>query len=118
MNEEIKAQWVAALRSGDYRQGTGFLRYKGAFCCLGVLCDLAVKAGTGVNVQLGTSFNPDAYRFDGKSAHLPDRVQEWAGVESTDPEVNGGEVYPMTLSELNDNGTPFAAIADLIEDQL
>lgn len=50
MNPEIKAKWVAALRSGEYLQGTGQLlnTYSGAskYCCLGVLCDLLVKEDT------------------------------------------------------------------------
>lgn len=45
MNQEIKKRWVAALRSGDYKQGTGALRNAdNKFCCLGVLCDLHSKA--------------------------------------------------------------------------
>ena len=53
MNKEVKQQWVAALRSGEYKQGKNALRrqYEGEdaeFCCLGVLCDLAVKAGFSV----------------------------------------------------------------------
>lgn len=47
MNPEIKANWLAALRSGKYRQGTHRLRTKciksneESFCCLGVLVDIA-----------------------------------------------------------------------------
>jgi hypothetical protein len=40
MNPEVKARWVAALRSGEYKQGKGALRLNNKFCCLGVLCDL------------------------------------------------------------------------------
>lgn len=41
MNAELKAKWVAALRSGEYRQGQGVLKTsKGEYCCLGVLCDI------------------------------------------------------------------------------
>src|SRR3990167_1245866 len=40
MNAKIKAQWVAALRSGRYTQGYGKLRSGGKYCCLGVLCAL------------------------------------------------------------------------------
>ncbi len=36
--QEIKDKWVAALRSGEYRQGTFQLKsQKGYYCCLGVL---------------------------------------------------------------------------------
>lgn len=38
MNADLKAAWIAALRSGDYQQTTGILRDKDGFCCLGVAC--------------------------------------------------------------------------------
>lgn len=41
MNQEIKKQWVEALRSGKYEQGQGRLDYEGKQCCLGVLCKIA-----------------------------------------------------------------------------
>ena len=33
-------KWVAALRSGNYKQTQGRLKKEDAFCCLGVLCDI------------------------------------------------------------------------------
>ena len=45
MKPEIKQRWVAALRSGHYKQGPSALRRDDRFCCLGVLCDLAVQDG-------------------------------------------------------------------------
>lgn len=42
MNKELKAKWVAALRSGNYEQGRNTLRSAdNRYCCLGVL--LCVK---------------------------------------------------------------------------
>lgn len=38
MIPEIKAKWIAALRSGKYQQTKGVLKDHGGFCCLGVLC--------------------------------------------------------------------------------
>jgi hypothetical protein len=49
MNAEIKAKWVAALRSGKYAQTRGALcntkvaedhKQVLSYCCLGVLCDI------------------------------------------------------------------------------
>ena len=42
MNPELKARWIAALRSGDYKQGTEALYSPemDAYCCLGVLAEL------------------------------------------------------------------------------
>ncbi len=50
MSPEFKAQWVAALRSGEYTQGYNHLRAKDpqggySYCCLGVACDLS-KSGS------------------------------------------------------------------------
>lgn len=41
MSPELKAEWVAALRSGKYEQGRLYLNRDGKYCCLGVLCELA-----------------------------------------------------------------------------
>ena len=39
MTPELKARWIAALRSGEYTQGRYSLKTKeGHYCCLGVLC--------------------------------------------------------------------------------
>lgn len=41
MNSGLKAKWIEALRSGEYKQGYGALRDDDdTFCCLGVLCDV------------------------------------------------------------------------------
>lgn len=36
----IKEDWIKALRSGKYKQGTGCLRKGDEYCCLGVLCEV------------------------------------------------------------------------------
>lgn len=45
MSPELKTQWLQALRSGNYEQGTAYLanysQGKTKFCCLGVLCEVA-----------------------------------------------------------------------------
>ncbi len=55
MKRAERDEWVRALRSGEYPQATGYLMTvigqtdtgedKFGFCCLGVKCDLDVKAG-------------------------------------------------------------------------
>lgn len=41
IDPEIKAEWIAALRSGKYEQGRYTLRTPdNKFCCLGVYCDM------------------------------------------------------------------------------
>jgi hypothetical protein len=112
MNPQIKQKWVDALRSGDYQQGRNYLRTDNGFCCLGVLCDLYGKEN---NVEWEHSSYKDAYMFQNTMAVLPLSVVEWSGVEDGNPLVNG---EPFTLSGLNDQGSTFNEIADVIEHQL
>jgi hypothetical protein len=41
MLKGIKKKWLAALRSGKYKQGSGRLKRGPYHCCLGVLCEVA-----------------------------------------------------------------------------
>jgi hypothetical protein len=120
VNEEIKAQWVAALRSGEYEQGTGYLNADGKYCCLGVLCELAYEAGA---VTKYSNLSPAEYGPAGDALVLPYYVQNWAGLydQTVDVETHGYDRIP--LSVLNDGGESydsysFTQIADLIESQL
>jgi hypothetical protein len=121
MNPQVKAQWVAALRSGEYPQGKAGLSYPGddgvrRFCCLGVLCDLAVKAGAGVTLmRAGMLGKYDLY--NGENWFLPSSVVDWAGLDGPNPEVTQAG-YHTTLASLNDYDVPFTGIADMIEAQL
>ncbi|HEY4832468.1 MAG TPA: hypothetical protein VIH61_07925, partial [Waddliaceae bacterium] len=46
MNKKIKKQWLKELRSGEWVQGRGKLMdNQDRACCLGVLCDIAVREG-------------------------------------------------------------------------
>ena len=107
-------KWVKALRSGDYKQGTGKLIGSGEpyYCCLGVLCDISTLGSWDTESCF-------AYKTDGKNtlydSLLPQTVINWAGLNSgngnrTDDPAN-------SLARLNDNGTSFAKIADIIEEQ-
>ena len=129
MNSEIKAAWVAALRSGEYEQGREYLSRDGKFCCLGVLCDLAVKAQV-IAVCDCCDLGYTDYG-QGDEEILPSEVASWAGLEGENRQnpviepagVEGltwdrREEHRPTLAELNDGGTPFAKIAEVIEAQL
>lgn len=116
MDTAVKAKWVAALRSGEYKQGAGALARGGRYCCLGVLCDLAVKAGVLVEVSFADE-EEDQLTYDGADGVLPDSVVDWADLSHTDPEVGGVsfDARDLRLSAHNDSGKTFAEIADLIE---
>lgn len=124
VNKEIVTAWVRALRSGEYEQGQGQLRdFEDRFCCLGVLCDLAVKAGVDVKVEEGDS----AYSYDSSSDFPPRVVRDWIGVDVSAPFYEKPETGTCdsegcdcssdrnTLAELNDDGMSFEQIAEVIE---
>jgi hypothetical protein len=138
VNPHIKALWVKALRSGEYRQTKGqliqaanpMLTYpnavatgsparqlavnggEAAYCCLGVLCDL-YEQETGKT--LGRAWDMTV---------LPASVVHWAELPDNNPDINYvGTIetfkkIPM-LSDVNDyTSIGFAGIADIIDDQL
>jgi hypothetical protein len=115
MNQEIKEKWVAALRSGEYAQTKGLLRDANGFCCLGVLCDVYYKE-TGESIWESEQDDDDIrFTFDNQPKILPNSVMEWAGLPDNNPEINGRNNYAAVL---NDDGTTFNEIADLIEKNL
>jgi len=118
MNVEVKAEWLAALRSGEYEQGQDALRHNGKFCCLGVLCDLAAKHGVG-RWELSAHFHDGDCVADDV---LTDKVREWAGLDQVNPilEILDSQerLIVEPIAELNDRGIPFTVLADEIEKQL
>ena len=112
MRKEIADKWVEALRSGEYTQHKGALANadRTEHCCLGVLCELAIKDGVSLHVDSGfegrTSFN------DGGTC-LPVDVAHWAGTKSLRGGI--GSLTP-SLMTMNDKGRPFSEIAAVIEE--
>lgn len=125
MDPEAKKRWVAALRSGKYKQGIGRLRvrqehHKSGYCCLGVLCEIAVQDGVirpPERVRDGGPTDGYKYEYDGDAYALGPKVQDWAMLDAN-PIVKDEKGRTTTLADLNDEGMPFEKIADLIEDQL
>jgi hypothetical protein len=121
MNPDIRFQWTAALRSGDYPQGTCALYNGNGYCCLGVLCELARKAGV---VELTRNEKTGEWFYDGHAQLPPQSVRDWAGLDETrevairrfdsDDDVS----WPSSdaLVSLNDDDlASFAQIADAID---
>lgn len=134
MKQNIMKQWVKALRSGKYKQGTGTLKQydsKGnaQHCCLGVLCELyneTMKKNKKKTLlekvyDNDSDFSRGYSRFGGKKEDLPKDVMNWAGIEDSMGRFNA-DYYDNNifrgrncLADLNDLGKKFKTIADIIE---
>lgn len=141
---QVRGKWVEALRSGDYEQAKSKLQVtevdsdsnkKIGFCCLGVLCDLAVRHGViDKPIEIHETYHSHN-EFDGEVDGLPPAVRAWAGLKQADPDVevpwgtvtdpewwewdHPGEEHPETeeinIAELNDShGFNFDQLADVI----
>ena len=104
MDRELKAKWVATLRSGNYSQGRNQLRNRlNQCCCLGVLCDIVAPS------QWEKSDNFTGFYHAGQRM------------------VPHGELFLLhrltrrqvdELVRMNDAGQSFAVIASYIEDHI
>lgn len=115
MKKSWKTKWLAALRSGKYKQGQSTLRAvddKGrkSFCCLGVLCD----------ITSGRSWDHNEFTASENAVWL-----KGVKLGSGDLTAEGCDKYGITMEEvdmlveLNDNdGASFKKIAKHIEKNL
>ena len=114
MNKRIKKQWVELLRSGEFEQGRGHLEQDNKFCCLGVLCQIALVEGA-CEFEVIQSVNSANIKYNRYDSHhvdetLSPHLLEWADLPAVDMDV---------LIELNDeHRASFQEIADYIEKSL
>lgn len=103
--KEFKEKWVAALRSGEYKQGEAYLKNNaGQYCCLGVACMVAYN-GIPPNL-LGEEWIDHSFKL------VPDILRG-----------DGNNDLVNDLSNMNDGGLSipklsFHEIADYIEQHL
>lgn len=106
MNPDLKARWVAALRSGKYKQGYGALRpTEDTYCCLGVLCDIYAPDGW----VMGAG-EPYAFGRYEDTSYLPPTL-------SLDPGRSRRRQGQLTLMN-DEKRRSFTEIADWIEENL
>lgn len=132
--EEVKIKWVAALRSGEYKQTTGQLAdtdYNDnySFCCLGVLAEVLepgiTKHGGALEGLCTLRDAHDKFNTDhGLWALFEPNTELHAlasDFRSAMPEGNdvSDKQADSSLMTLNDDGKyTFNQIADLIEEHL
>lgn len=97
MDQEMKAKWIEALRSGRYLQARERLRAGKGFCCLGVLCDLVDPAAW------------EGERWGDATSVLPMAINNKYNINGDQENV---------VAKMNDDGSSFAEIADYIEANL
>lgn len=113
MKKKIANKWIKALKSKKFKQGFGALTTitKGKpleYCCLGVLCKiLKIKSQ---RVPLSRYL---MYGDEETSTVLPKEACNLAGTQG----INGRGSYLTIkdLADMNDTGSPFDKIADIIE---
>lgn len=102
------SDWLAALRSGKYRQQRhANLENESGFCCFGVVCRVVNKNHKNM---IPVDNAGSVVVFDGHSAALPEVATRALGLASS-----FGNFDDDCLSTLNDTGSTFAEIADIIE---
>jgi len=126
MKKEIAKKWVKALRSGKYKQGKTYLKQvddnrQAKYCCLGVLCELyndttkknhKKTLSTQIKSKNSTT---DFFTFDGRAGALPGVVMDWAGINNCFGDLGPTE---YSLASLNDIGSTFESIANIIEENV
>lgn len=104
MKPEWKKKWLAALRSGEYKQGKNKLRDGDRFCCIGVLCDIVDDSHWMPNEGNG------GFSYRGRISFLDDGVRRVV------------RLRPSAVSHLMDmndkRGKDFYQIANWIEEYL
>jgi len=124
----LKAQWVAALRSGHYEQGACSLKKIQAgvtvHCCLGVLCEVLVQNGSDLveRVTIDDGDGDIAYRevFFRQKDFSGDLILNTTDLTDVTRHELGMKAKIMeTLMGMNDSGKhDFESIADYIEKKL
>jgi hypothetical protein len=119
MDQRIKKLWIEALRSGEFKQGQGYLERDGRYCALGVLSVLAMLEGVCTyNYKDGLGL------FDNRQFKLSYNVMKWADIAQDDEHFLNPIEHSVlinikgsltTVMDLNDQGKSFKQIANLIE---
>lgn len=110
MKKSVAKEWVKTLRSGKYKQGKGKLRHAGRYCCLGVLCEIAVKEGVTDRCSKGYVGTSNIYY----NMTLPPAVITWGEIASSTEPL--GQPGVNLLAVMNDTyELSFSVIADVIE---
>lgn len=104
---KLRAQWITALESGNYKQGRDYLRQRNVkgrleYCCLGVLCNLT---GTQKWERDRSWGDREAYSYaDGTDGRPPENISKLVGLETKqiDILVELNDQYHLSFKEIAD----------------
>ena len=111
MNKKVKETWIKALKSGEFKQGKGYLESDGKYCALGILSLLSLVEGQCTYNQVD-----GLGRFDNKRYTLSYNTLTWAGMDLEDFKADvltEGEL--TSIADLNDRGLSFQKLAQIID---
>lgn len=115
MIKEIADEWVKELRSGNWQQGREFLNRDNRLCCLAVLCEIGIKHG----VEVIKKQCKDRISYNATTIALPEQIMKWSEVKTYCGILPlphpSKQLCQENLSDMNDRGLDFDAIADAIE---
>ena len=102
--QQMKTEWLEALRSGKYPQVQGTLKGltedgEEGYCCLGVFCSVVLGEEPELCVE-----DEDSVLYEGPSETYIKLTNIIGGVEGKG-------------IDMNDNGEDFSTIADMIEEE-
>lgn len=91
MDAELKAKWIAALRSGEFKQTPDVLQKDDRYCCLGVLASMLGLPTVGTQETTNATYRA---------------LEPIIGVSTR-----------LDAAHKNDSGLSFSQIADWLESQ-
>lgn len=103
-DKEQVIKWLAALRSGKYKQSKEVLQSIDGYCCLGVACKVLIPKSK-------MTFNGKSGLMSGSMPVTQEFAPDWL------VQING--YLPTRLTNLNDiDNYTFSQIADYVEKEL
>lgn len=111
LEKEFGTKWLAALRSGKFKQGSQYLKSEDGYCCLGVACAITMPSANLKDAHFIIS------KKDVDANTCSERELISTKLYDSIPELLRGDcnLFARQVSEMNDEGVPFEEIADWIE---
>lgn len=109
MNAANLLKWIEELETTEAEQGQIYLQKDGAFCCLGILCEVAIANGVPLAVEADNG-EEGVMDYDLNACLLPAKAASWVDATGFDVKLEDGSYEDVI--EANDGlRLSFAEIA-------